>query len=94
MRQLLSKLSSYHFYTKSLFISIRIYLNMQINEKKDALPSRKRSASHIKLKIKILRLVFGIEDTATNLNQALERCTITNDGNLVTFFQSKLSSLL
>ena len=82
------------FYTKSLFISIRIYLNMQINEKKDALPSRKRSASHIKLKIKILRLVFGIEDTATNLNQALERCTITNDGNLVTFFQSKLSSLL
>lgn len=61
--------------------------NMQINEKKDALPSRKRkrSASHIKLKIKILRLVFGIEDTTTNLNQVLERCTITNDGNLVTF---------
>ena len=58
--------------------------NMQINEKKNALPSRKRSASHIKLKIKILRLVFGIEDTTTNLNQVLERCTITNDGNLVT----------
>ena len=47
--------------------------NMQINEKKDALPSRKRSASHIKLKIKILRLVFGIEDTTTNLNQAIVR---------------------
>ena len=47
--------------------------NMQINEKKDALPSRKRSAPHIKLKIKILRLVFGIEDTTTNLNQAIGR---------------------
>ena len=46
---------------------------MQINEKKDALPSRKRSAPHIKLKIKILRLVFGIEDTTTNLNQAIVR---------------------
>ena len=30
--------------------------NMQINEKKDALPSRKRSASHIKLKNKNLTI--------------------------------------
>ena len=47
--------------------------NMQINEKKDALPSRKKSASHINFKIKILRLVFGIEETVTNLNQTLVR---------------------